>query len=103
MTADQDQALAGDRPANRDLAELARQLAGRAPRGSLERKAYGCAAVALSTTGTLAAARRALGDVGPADVQAAALTVLEQLVSGRRSAVSDLAEVWAEGAARDGG
>lgn len=68
---------------NRNLAERVRQLADWAPNGSLERKAYGCAAVALSTTGTIAAARRVLGDVGQADVQAAALAVLEQLATER--------------------
>lgn len=42
--------------ANRDLAELARQHAADAEPGSLDRCAWGCLAVALTTTGTTMAA-----------------------------------------------
>jgi hypothetical protein len=65
--------------ANADLAIRARQLAAKAPNGSLERRALACASIALSTTTTIAAARRVLAEVGQADVQLAALAVLEQL------------------------
>lgn len=64
---------------NRDLAARARQLAAAAERGSLGRRAYGCAAVALATTGTMTAARRALSAVQPAEVQTAALVALVEL------------------------
>lgn len=64
---------------NADLADRARQLAAKAPNGSPERKAYGCAAVALSTTGSLAAARKVLAADCPPEVQAAALEALDQL------------------------
>ena len=70
----------------RELAERARQLAAAAPNGSLERKAYGCAAVALSTTGTLGAARRVLGFVRQVDVQAAAIRMVDVLVEGAAEA-----------------
>ena len=65
--------------ANANLATRARDLAAKAPNGSFERKSWGCAAVALSTTGSLAAARKVLADVGLADVRAAALAAIEQL------------------------
>lgn len=71
--------------ANRELAERSRAVAAKAPNGSIERKAWGCAYIALSTTGTLTAAQKALGDVGQADVQAAALDVLGQLASEEAS------------------
>jgi len=67
--------------ANRDIAGRARQLADKAPGGSMDRRAYGCAGVALSTTGTIAAARKVLGLVRPAEVQAAAMAALDQLAS----------------------
>jgi hypothetical protein len=66
--------------AGRDLAVQARELAAAAPRGSMARRAYGCAAVALAETKTLAHARRILAEWhGPADVVTAALTALDQL------------------------
>jgi hypothetical protein len=55
--------------ANGDLAELARQHAADAAPGSLDRRAWGCVAVALATTGTTAAAARILGAVRPPEVQ----------------------------------
>jgi len=66
---------------NKVLAERARQLAGQAPAGSPDRRAYGCAAVALATTSTLAAARRVLADDCPDIAKAAALAALGQLTS----------------------
>lgn len=71
--------LAARRSAQQSLAAEARARADAEPPGSLGRKAWGCAAVALATTGTLAAARRALGDVGAADVRQAALAALGSL------------------------
>jgi hypothetical protein len=65
--------------ANRDLAGRARQLADGAPNGSAGRKAYGCAYVALTTTGTIAGARKALGDVYPPEVGRDAMAALDQL------------------------
>jgi HEAT repeat protein len=66
---------------NADLATGARQLAAAAPDGSLGRRAYGCAAVVLSTTGSLAAARRALADIADPEIRDAAAEVLGQLAS----------------------
>jgi hypothetical protein len=66
---------------NRLLAARASDLAGRAPRGSLECKAAGCAAIALGETRTIPAARRILADVGNGDVRAAALQLLDQLAT----------------------
>jgi hypothetical protein len=65
--------------ANKVLAERARQLAGQAPAGSPDRRAYGCRAVVLSTTASVTAARRALVDECPHPVKAAALAALDQL------------------------
>ena len=64
---------------NKLLAERARQIAGRAPAGSPDRRAYGCAAVALATTSTLTAARRVLADDCPDTTKAAALKALDTL------------------------
>lgn len=67
------------RPA--DAAAQARQLAAAAPGGSLDRKAYGCAAVALATTRTLVAALAALDDVTDDAVRAEAVRVVRELTS----------------------
>ena len=76
--------MTGRPPAdNRALAELARGRAAAAAPGSLPRKAWGCVAVALSTTRTLAGARRALGDIRTADVRQAAVEALDRLEGGR--------------------
>jgi hypothetical protein len=64
---------------NPELAARARQLAARSPAGSPDRRSYGCLAVALSTTGTTASARRALDLVTQAAVRSAALEALERL------------------------
>jgi hypothetical protein len=64
--------------ANAQLAARARELAARAPAGSLDRRACGCAAVALATTSTPGAARKVLTDDCPDVVKAAALAVLDQ-------------------------
>jgi hypothetical protein len=66
------------------LAAQARELAAAACPGSMKRRAYGCAAVAIATTRTLQAARRVLADWhGPADVRAAALAALDELEATR--------------------
>ena len=66
---------------NRALARRAREIAARTPDGSQDRRAFGCAAVALSTTASAAAARRALADECPDIVKAAALAALNQLIA----------------------
>jgi G:T/U-mismatch repair DNA glycosylase len=66
---------------NATLADEASKLADRAAAGSLERRAAGCAAVALRTTRSLDGARRALQTVRDADVRAAAAGLLDQLAS----------------------
>jgi hypothetical protein len=65
--------------ANRDLAAHARQLAAAAPRGSLDRKAAGCAAVALAESKTIDGARRVLALLWQADVRQAAEQLVGQL------------------------
>jgi len=65
---------------NRQLADRARDLAAQAPRGSLERKAAGCLAVALSTTGTVPAARKVLGMIETADIRDRAGQLLGELL-----------------------
>lgn len=67
------------------LAATARGYAGQHPPGSLGRRAWGCAAVALATTRSLAAARKALDGVRLDDVRAAALRALDAL-AGQDSA-----------------
>jgi hypothetical protein len=64
---------------NRDLADLVRQHAADAAPGSLDRRAWGCVAVALATTGTTAAAARILGAVHPPEVQTWARKYLSAL------------------------
>ena len=64
---------------NKVLARRAREIAARAPDGSADRRAYGCAGVALATTASVAAARRALADECPDLVKAAALAALDQI------------------------
>ena len=65
--------------AQQDFAAEARSRAGMFPAGSLGRKAWACAGVALSTTGTTPAARRVLAMVTDPDVRRAALAALDQL------------------------
>lgn len=58
---------------NRALAARARAIGSQAARGSLQRKAALCAAIALDETRTIAAARKVLDDLAdPAIAQAAA-------------------------------
>jgi hypothetical protein len=66
---------------NRLLAARARDLGTRAPRGSLDRKAALCAAVALDETRSLRAARLVLDDLDQADVRDAARQLLDDLTT----------------------
>jgi len=63
---------------NQQLAAAARERAAREPGGSLGRRAWGVAAVALSTTGTVRSARRVL-DLAPSDIRDAARDLLGPL------------------------
>lgn len=63
----------------RDLADTARQIAGRAPVGSTRRKAYGCAAIALDSARTTAGARKILAAECPEIIRGDALGALDQL------------------------
>jgi hypothetical protein len=66
---------------NRTLAARAQDLASRAPAGSAQRKAAGCAAIALGETRTIPAARKILAGVGNADVRQAAVSLLDELAA----------------------
>ncbi|GAA4616403.1 hypothetical protein GCM10023195_72920 [Actinoallomurus liliacearum] len=66
---------------NLDLAEHARDLADRAPAGSLEKAAAGSVAVTCATTRDVEQARTVLGGVVPADVRQAAIALLERLAA----------------------
>ncbi len=70
--------MTGDR-SNRDRAAEARRMADACPRGSLDRRAWGCIGVAFSTTGTLTAASKVLGMIGPADVASRARELFTQI------------------------
>jgi hypothetical protein len=63
---------------NQQLATAAREHAATQASGSLERRAWGCLAVALSTTGTV---RSALGvlNLAPAEIRDVAQNLLDQL------------------------
>jgi hypothetical protein len=69
-------------PPNQDVADAARQMARAAERGSLDRRAAGCVAVAADFTRTLASARKALDAIDPRmpDVRARAGEILTELV-----------------------
>jgi hypothetical protein len=64
---------------NKVLAERARQVAGQAPAGSPDRRAFACASIALSTTSTIAAARKVLQADCPEVARPAALQALTTL------------------------
>jgi hypothetical protein len=66
---------------NLDLAESARDLADRAPAGSLEKAAAGSVAVTCATTRDFEQARTVLGGVVPDDVRQAAIALLERLAA----------------------
>jgi hypothetical protein len=65
--------------ANQDLAAAAREHAARETAASLGRRAWGCLAVALSTTGTVASARKVLDMVAQDDVRNTARNLLDLL------------------------
>lgn len=70
-------------PVNAMLAARARELATAAPRHSMARAAYGCAAVTLAETRTSAQARRVLtGWAGLPAIVTAALAALGRLTGG---------------------
>lgn len=69
---------------NKTLAEHARQLADQHPGGSPERRAAGCAGVALGTTRSVTAARTALREHLTGDVLDRALRVLDDISGGDR-------------------
>ena len=69
---------------NLDLAESARDLADRAPAGSLEKAAAGSVAVTCATTRDVDQARTVLGGLVPEDVRRAAIELLDRLVAGHR-------------------
>jgi hypothetical protein len=64
---------------NRQLAARARDIAERAPRGTLERRAAGCLAVALGTTQSATAARKVLAGIGQDDIRIRADQLLGEL------------------------
>jgi hypothetical protein len=72
---------APDVTGNRLLAARARDLARRAPQGSVECKAAGCVAVLLDQTRSAAAARVLLGEIGPVDVRVRAAQLLAELAA----------------------
>lgn len=73
---------ASDSRDNLDVAESARQIADRAPAGSIERAAAGSVAVTCATTRSLVEARNVLEGVTPDDVREAALDLLRRLSAG---------------------
>lgn len=68
-------------PANAELAIRALQVAVAAPRGSMQRKAYGCASIALGESQTIASARTVLALLWQDDVRQAALSAIHQLAT----------------------
>jgi hypothetical protein len=66
-------------PVNAALAARARELAAAAPRNSIIRAAYGCAAVALAETKTVAHARHVLAEWSGPPAIVTALTALGEL------------------------
>jgi hypothetical protein len=73
--------------ANCDLAVRARQLAAKAPPGSLDRKAALCAAVGLAESSTIDGARRVLDAwPGPAEIKTAAGELLGELLDDDQAA-----------------
>ena len=72
---------------NRQLATAARECAAREPAGSLERRAWGCLAVALGTSGTVPGARR-VHELAPAEIRDVAKILLDQLVTTSKEEIS---------------
>lgn len=78
---------------NQVLAGRARELAARTPNGSPDRRAFGCAAVALTTASSFTAARKVLEADCPDIVRAAALEALNTLTRSGRRRVTALADL----------
>jgi hypothetical protein len=64
---------------NLDLATTAREMADRAPAGSLEKAVAGSVAVTCATTRTLDEARDVLGGIVPVEVRRPAIEFLDRL------------------------
>ena len=65
---------------NRQLAARARDIAERAPRGTLERRAAGVLSIALGTTRSAGAARKVLAEVDQDDIRIRAEQILDELL-----------------------
>jgi hypothetical protein len=66
-------------PDNLDLASTAREMADRAPAGSLEKAVAGSVAVTCATTRTYQEAIDVLGGIQPVEVRRPAIEFLERL------------------------
>ncbi len=64
---------------NLDLATTAREMADRAPAGSMEKAVAGSVAVSCATTRTFEEARDVLGGLHPEEVRRPAIEFLERL------------------------
>jgi hypothetical protein len=64
---------------NLDLATTAREVADRAPAGSLEKAVAGSVAITCATTRTFEEAKDVLGGIHPVEVRAPAIEFLERL------------------------
>jgi hypothetical protein len=64
---------------NLDLATTAREMADRAPAGSLEKAVAGSVAVTCATTRTIEEARDVLGGIVPVEVRRPAIEFLDRL------------------------
>lgn len=64
---------------NLDLATTAREMADRAPAGSLEKAVAGSVAVTCATTRTVEEARDVLGGIVPVEVRRPAIEFLDRL------------------------
>jgi hypothetical protein len=68
---------------NLDLATTARELADRAPNGSLEKAVAGSVAVTCATTRTVEEARDVLGGLEPVEIREPAIAFLDRLAFER--------------------
>jgi hypothetical protein len=68
---------------NLDLATVAREVADRAPAGSLEKAVAGSVAVTCATTRTLEEAKDVLGGLEPEEIREPAIAFLERLALER--------------------
>ncbi|HEY0540469.1 MAG TPA: hypothetical protein VGD53_19015 [Actinoallomurus sp.] len=68
---------------NLDLATTAREVADRAPAGSLEKAVAGSVAVTCATTRTIEEAKDVLGGLEPEEIREPAIAFLERLAVER--------------------